>query len=323
MPTWTRTLRKTGITEPDLQAAYGHQRTLVRRFKSEEYLSVRLLLPAHLHPPVIAAVAFMHETDQRVDTGTIDARRHALGEWATATREALSGMSASNTTLRVLSDSVARHPQLQQRVEDFLQGARHEVDYTGFDTEEDLQSYIDGYSLPAFMLLACLLHPAAGPEAAGAFEHRCRDLIEAMQRIDFLDDLAEDAAQGQVGIPGKDLDRHDLSVNDLKTPTNAVRARLAQLVEEQAELAHLRLAVSRQLTGLVPRQTRPFITALLRVQEIRLHAVRRKGGGLADGGARPSPLGLVGLLARQYGAALRARRGAGQAKQHPGDKVTS
>ncbi|MCX4826408.1 squalene/phytoene synthase family protein [Streptomyces sp. NBC_01142] len=306
MPTWTRTLRQAGIAEPDLQAAYGHQRTLVKRFKTEEYWTVRLLLPAHLHPPLIAAVAFMHETDQRIDTGTTDARRRALGEWATATRDVLSGAQTSSTTLQVLGDAVSRQPQLQQRVEDFLQGAHHEVDYAGFDTEDELQTYIDGYSLPAFMLLACLLDPNS--EAADEFEHRCRDLIEAMQRVDFLDDLAEDAAaQGHVGIPGKDLAHHALSVTDLRTPTDAVRARLEQLVEEQAELAHLRLAVSRQLTSLVPRQTRPFITAMLRVQELRLRAVRRKGGCLADGGARPSVPGLLGVLARQYGAALRAR----------------
>lgn len=78
MPTWTGTLRQAGITEPDLQTAYGQQRRRVRQFKVEEYLTVRLPLPAHLHPAVIATVAFMHETDQRIDTGTSHTRRQAL-----------------------------------------------------------------------------------------------------------------------------------------------------------------------------------------------------------------------------------------------------
>ncbi|MFI5864722.1 phytoene/squalene synthase family protein [Streptomyces sp. NPDC051546] len=309
MPTWTRTLRRAGIAGLDLQTAYGLQRALVKRFKTEEYLTVRLLLPTHLHPPVIAAVAFMHETDQRVDTGTREARQQALEEWATATREALRGAPAPGTTLRVLGDAVSRHPQLHQRVEDFLQGARHEVDYAGFDTEGELQAYIDGYSLPAFMLLACLLEPAQNTEGADAraFEDRCRDLIETMQRVDFLDDLAEDAAQGHIGIPGKDLERHAVSVTDLQTPTDTVRERLGQLVEEQSELARRSLASSRDLATVVPPSTRPFITAMLRVQELRLEAVRRKGGGLADGGASPSKPALLGVLAHQYGAALRAR----------------
>ncbi|HJT76116.1 MAG TPA: squalene/phytoene synthase family protein [Gemmataceae bacterium] len=308
MPTWTRTLSRAGITDPDLQAAYGHQRTLVKRFKTEEYLTVRLLLPSDLHPPVIAAVAFMHETDQRIDTGTPDARQQALGEWASATRQVLDGTPASSATLQVLADAVSRHPQLRQRVGDFLRGARHEVDYAGFDTEVELQAYIDAYSLPAFMLLACLLMPAPKEGAdTDAFEDRSRDLIEAMQRVDFLDDLAEDAVHGHIGIPSKDLERHAVSVEELRTPTDAVRERLGKLVEEQSALARRSLDAGQRLTVLASRQTRPFVTALLRVQELRLDAVCKKGGRLADGGASPSKLALLGVLARQYAAALRAR----------------
>ncbi|MFH8257808.1 phytoene/squalene synthase family protein [Streptomyces roseolus] len=308
MPTWTRTLHRAGITDPDLEAAYGRQRTLVKRFKSEEYLTVRLLLPAYLHPPVIAAVAFMHETDQRIDTGTADARQQALEGWATAARGVLDGAPAPSAVLQVLGDAVSRHPQLRERVEAFLDGARHEVRYSGFDTEGELQAYVEGYSLPAFMLLACLLIPTLKDGAdTGAFEDRCRDLIEAMQRVDFLDDLAEDAAHGYIGIPGKDLDRHGLSVGDLRMPTATVRERLGQLVEEQSYLAHRSLAAGRQLTALAPRPARPFVTALLRVQELRLDAVRKKGGGLVDGGASPSKPALLGILAGQYAAALRAR----------------
>lgn len=306
MPRWIRTLRQAGITEPGLTAAYGQQRALVRRFKAEEYLAVRLLLPTRLHPAVIAAAAFMHETDRRIDTGTSDARRKALEEWGTAALKALDGAPATCATLSALGDAAMRHPQLKQRVEAFLQGARHEVDYAGFGTEDELQSYVDGYSLPAFMLLACLLEQENRAEAA-AFESRCRDLIEAMQRVDFLDDLAEDAAQGHVGLPGEELRRHGLSVEGLRAPTEAVRAGLEQLVREQAELAHERLTASRPLVNLVPRHTRPFITAMVQVQELRLRAVRRKGGSLADGGARPALPALLRVLARQYRAARRTR----------------
>ncbi|MGW3917748.1 hypothetical protein ACWEBX_40805, partial [Streptomyces sp. NPDC005070] len=98
MPTWTRTLREAGITEPGLRAAYGKQRTFVRRFRTAEYLTVRLLLPTRLHPPVIAAVAFMHETDERVDTGTRAARNAALESWASATRAVLDGATAPDAT---------------------------------------------------------------------------------------------------------------------------------------------------------------------------------------------------------------------------------
>ncbi|MEU9137251.1 squalene/phytoene synthase family protein [Streptomyces sp. NPDC048404] len=306
MPTWARTLRETGITEPDLRVAYGQQRTFVRRFRAAEYLTVRLLLPARLHPPVIAAVAFMHETDERIDTGTREARGTALESWTSATHAVLDGATTTDATLRALGDAATRHPELRQSVEAFLRGARHEVEYAGFGTEDELQSYVDGYALPAFMLLVCLLERGDATDDE-VFVGRCRDLIEAMQRIDFLDDLAEDAAGGQVGIPGEDLERHGLSVAALRGPTDAVRARLDQLVQEQIELARPRLSASGQLVSLVPPGTRPFVTALLQVQELRLVALSRKGGELADGGARPSVPALLGVLARQYRAVRRTR----------------
>ncbi|MEV6018781.1 squalene/phytoene synthase family protein [Streptomyces sp. NPDC051997] len=306
MPTWTRTLREAGVTEPDLCAAYGQQRRFVRRFRAAEYLTVRLLLPARLHPSVVAAVAFMHETDERIDTGTREARGAALESWASATRAVLDGATAPDATLRALADTAKRHPQLPGYVAAFLRGARHEVDYTGFDTEEGLQSYVDGYSLPAFMLLTCLLEREESADDE-VFVRCCRDLIEAMQRIDFLDDLAEDAVQGRVGIPGKDLERHGLSVEALRSPTDAVRGRLGQLVAEQVEMTRPPLSASERLVDLAAPGTRPFVIALLEVQELRLRAIGRKGGGLVDGAARPSVPALLGVLARQYRAARRIR----------------
>lgn len=92
-----------------------------------------------------------------------------------------------------------------------------------FGSEDELQSYVDQYSLPAFILMACLLQ-LNNPAEAAAFEHRCRDLIEAMQRLDFLDDLAEDAAHRHVGIPLTDLERHGLSVENLASLTDEVRS---------------------------------------------------------------------------------------------------
>ncbi|MGV9451584.1 phytoene/squalene synthase family protein [Streptomyces sp. NPDC003635] len=307
MPTWTRTLRRAGITEPDLHAAYGRQRRRVRRFKPEEYLTVRLLLPAHLHPAVIATVAFMHETDQRIDTGAQDVREQALARWATATLDVLDGTRATDAILMALADTVVRHPQLKPRIEAFLHGARHEVDYAGFATEEELRTYVDTYSLPAFMLMACLLQQAGHAQDV-AFEHRCRDLIESMQRTDFLEDLAEDAQQGHVGIPRQDLGRHGLTVEHLRFPTDDVRSSLTHLVREQVELAQSRLTASRQLIDLVPAQTRPFLRAMLDVQQLRLRAVHRNSGRLADVSTRPALPALLRILAREYRAARRQRQ---------------
>ncbi|MEU6996125.1 squalene/phytoene synthase family protein [Streptomyces sp. NPDC046465] len=313
MPTWKTALRAAGIDRSDLRADYTKQRSLVRAFAQKEYLAVRLLLPTSLHAPVVAAVAFMHSTDERIDTGAINIRRNALAEWAGATTAALNGPARSNdVTLRTLADTVHRHPHVRRRVDAFLHGALLEADYTGFTDERALQAYVDGYSLPAFMLTAGFVAPAPSAADHVAFEAACRALIESMQRLDFLDDLAEDAAGGVVGIPGQDLQRHRLTIDDLAHGTReGVRRSLGGLVEEQADLAQHQLHAAAQLPQLVAPAARPFAAALWQLQDLKLAAVRRKGGGLLDGGAEVPMPAVLKILARQYRAARHHRESSG------------
>ncbi|GAA2333798.1 squalene/phytoene synthase family protein [Streptomyces kunmingensis] len=311
MPTWKKTLRAAGIRRADLHADYSRQRDLVKAFAKKEYLAVRLLLPPALHPPVIAAVAFMHATDELIDTGDAADRKNALAQWAEATRAALGEPAAgTDATLRTLADTVTRHPGLRPRVEAFLTGAHLDVDYTGFRSEEQLQEYVTGYSLPAFMLMAGFVAPACTRGTHGdqaAFEAGCRALIESMQRVDWLDDLAEDAANGVVGVPQQDLDRHQLTVADIAQPTDSTRRSLAELVQEQTALAQDQLRAAGRLPQLVAPATQPFVTALCRLQHLKLAAVRQAGGDLADGGAEVALPAVLRTLIRQYRAASRTR----------------
>ncbi|MCX4682132.1 squalene/phytoene synthase family protein [Streptomyces sp. NBC_01433] len=308
MPTWKNTLRAAGILRPDLCDDYTQQRSLVKEFAKKEYLAVRLLLPAALHPPVIAAVAFMHATDERIDTGAVSDRKHALTEWNAATIAATDGPHPSAiATLRTLADAVQRHPGLRRRIDTFLRGAHLEVDYTGFATEQDLQTYVAGYSLPAFMLTAGFLAPTHPGGDQASFEAACRALIESMQRADFLDDLAEDGAGGVIGIPHQDLARHQLTIADIAPGApHPVRRSLTALVHEQADLAQDQLNASAHLPQLVEPAVRPFVTALWQLQNLKLSAVRNKGGNLVDGGAEAPMPAVLKILASQYWIARRA-----------------
>ncbi|MFJ8828161.1 phytoene/squalene synthase family protein [Streptomyces sp. NPDC102467] len=304
MPTWKKTLRHAGIERADLHVDYTQQRSLVKAFAKKEYLAVRLLLPAALHPPIIAAVAFMHLTDERVDTGEVAHRKNELAEWSAATRAALDGTRPiDNATLRALADTVTRHPRLRPRVEAFLDGAHLEVDYTGFLTEQQLQDYVEGYSLPAFMLMADFVAPTGTHSDQAAFETGCRALIESMQRVDFLDDLAEDAVGGVVGIPQQDLDRHQLTLASIVHPSGEARRALAEIVREQAALAQDQLQAAARLSELVDPSVRPFVTALWQLQSLKLTAVRHAAGGLVDGGAEVPLPAVLRTLGRQYRAA--------------------
>ncbi|MFJ7073661.1 squalene/phytoene synthase family protein [Streptomyces sp. NPDC098781] len=312
MPRWSAALNEAGITDRTLRRAYDAQRELVRKFALHQYLAVRLLLPARLHPSVVAMVAFMHETDDRIDAGDPGARRKALSAWDLQVRAALATAPGPGTSdaalLRTLSDTARRHPQLAAHVRDFLDGAPTEAGWTGFDTESEFQAYIDSYSLPALMLTASLIAPAPDSGADEAFLRGCRALIEAWQRSDFLADLPEDAEQGRIGIADEELVRYGLTFADLRSDPDKCVPALEPLVSAQADLAEAGLRACRGLPDLVEAPYRPFLRALISVQELQLQAVRRKGGALLTDGARPPIAATLRVLARQYLAAKAEQR---------------
>lgn len=311
MPRWSAALAQAGITDPTLRRAYDAQRRGVRKFAPHQYLAARLLLPARLHPPVVAMVAFMHETDERIDVGDPAVRKEALNSWdreVSAALDSVASPSTESTLLQALADTVRRHPHLAARVHDFLDGAPIEAQWTGFDTEADYQAYIDGYSLPALMLTASLIAPTPQAGEDGPFRQGCRALIEAWQRADFLADLSEDAEQGRIGIPREDLARYGLTLQALRGKSEACVPALGRLVDAQADLAESALSACRGLPDLAEAPYRPFLRALVSVQQLQLQAVRRKGGSLLHGGTRPPTASTLGVLARQYQAARREQR---------------
>ncbi|MFE1905983.1 squalene/phytoene synthase family protein [Streptomyces gardneri] len=297
---WKRALDRAGIKEPRLRRDYTEQRHAVRKFATAEYAAARLLLPAALVPHVMAAVAFMHDTDDRIDRGTPDDRAAALTQWGSLVRKAFAEGDSGLPVLRCLVRTAERHPDVRGYVEEFLQGCEREVTWRTIADEDELEQYVREYSLPALMLTACLLAPAdAG--ARTVFTGGCHQLIRAMQRFDFLEDLSEDVRAGRPGVPADAVARHGA---ELTRPTAA----LGRLVAEQADLAGIDLTAAACLTDVVEPSYRPFIQALIGVQRLRLDAVRRAGASVATRSSGPPALAAAALLLRQTAARVRRTR---------------
>lgn len=294
---WGHVLDRAGVLDPAIRREYSAQRKAVRRFAPAEYATARLLLPAQLQPDVVVLVSFMHETDDRIDRGPLTTREAALRQWRHLVEEALVSGRSTLPVLQNLAHAVKRHPALWERITAFLDGAELEVAWEQFGSVKELEEYIAGYSLPALMLSMSLLSPAAEP-ASARFEDGCLALITAMQRLDFLEDLAEDAEEGRIGIPTTTLERYGLAVVDgrLLGPDAAA---VAELVAAEADVAADALACAGQLLPLAARPVHPFLHALLRVQQVRLTAVREAGGTLATRPCGPSAIRCCTILLQE------------------------
>ncbi|MFI9724067.1 phytoene/squalene synthase family protein [Streptomyces sp. NPDC052396] len=298
MHNWDRTLTLAGIGHPSLRADYTRQRDLVAAYRRHAYAAVRLLLPAALVPHVIAATAFMHRTDTLLDRAEDEGVSWA--RWEKEVRAALATGDTTDPELRPLLHTLSVHPALRGPIEDFLTGASLDREFTGFPDEADYQRYVDAYSLPAFMLIASLLlAPDADPLAA---RQLCRAYIDGSQRLDFVNDLAEDLGSGRLTLPVTTLARHGVSREDLERgrDTAGVRSLLRTLLEQ----ARGDLLAARPLVRLAPPANRAFVRAVIELEVRTADAAQAKDVALLGGSARPPVLTALRVLYREY-----ARRG--------------
>ena len=302
---WDRALDAAGLDESRLRDDYGRQREQVARYKREALLAAGLLLPPRLVPHVVAATALMHRTDNLLDSGPVEERKQAYSAWEQEVRDSLAGGGTDDPELRPLLHTVSAHPVLRGRVLDYLASALADLDFTGFDTEADYQRYLDGYSLPAFMVVATLLGPDCdqpdGDQAA--YRAACRTFIDAAQRLDFVNDLAEDLADGRLTIPERTMEQHRVTRADLEQARD--RPTVRALLTDQLDQVDRTLAESRALIGLVPPVHRPMVRCLIRLDELTSTAARADVPALLHRSAAPAKLAAARLLGREY---LRARR---------------
>ncbi|NEW69565.1 squalene/phytoene synthase family protein [Streptomyces rhizosphaericus] len=298
MGLWDRALDAAGVSDPDLREDYTRQRKLVAGYRRSSYLAVRLLLPPPLLPHVIAATAFMHHTDTLLDSGPVAERAGVCAEWVKEVRDGLAGGESADPAVRPLLHTVAAHPGMRGRVEDFLDAAAMELEFTGFATEADYQRYVDAYALPAFMLIAGLI---AGEDPAPDYREACRMYIDGSQRLDFVNDLAEDLADGRLNLVRETLDAHGVTRDGLENArdTTAIRGLLAHLLGEAREC----LSTSWSMVGLAPPEGRPLFRAMIEIELLTTTAATTKGPGLLRAPARPPLPATARVL-------LRERRGA-------------
>ncbi|WP_246204160.1 squalene/phytoene synthase family protein, partial [Streptomyces tailanensis] len=270
---------------------YGSQRDLVRRFRRAPYLAARLLLPRPVLPHVVAATALMHHRDNVLDTGSKPQRAAAWASWEQRVRNGLKAGVSDDPLIRTLLHTVGAYPRLRGVVEEYLSTATAELEFVGFATEADYQDYVDAYSLPAFMLVASLL----GPENDdGRFRAGCRALIDGSQRLDFVNDLAEDVREGRLGIPAEVLKRFSVTVEELATGHESPGVR--QLVHHQIEAARAALRTARVLPSLVDAPNRALVGALIEIELLTAQAAHARGAGLLRGSVAPPPVGTVRVL---------------------------
>lgn len=232
-----------------LAASYEYCRGLHRTHGRSYYLATRLL-PGWKRRHVHALYGFTRYTDDIVDggggpAGTDAARR--LGAWEERVAAVLDGAPAgADPILPALAHTVAVFGIDRDDLRAFLRSMRMDLTIGGYRDYPALCGYMEGSAaVIGLMMLPVLLAERTGPvpaERLAALREPARQLGLGFQLTNFIRDVREDLARDRVYLPQDDLDRFDVTRDDLAAPVAGPDLRRLVAYEIDRARAHYRAA---------------------------------------------------------------------------------
>ncbi|HEY2631334.1 MAG TPA: squalene/phytoene synthase family protein [Solirubrobacteraceae bacterium] len=187
--------------------AYDHCEATTRMAAANFYYGIRLL-PREKRRAMCAVYAFARRVDD-IGDGQI-AAGEKLG-LLKAAEGALSGLTTSSMdpVVAALADARERFGLPVRALEDLIEGVRMDVRGTRYEDFDELLGYCRRVAGSIGLLCLAIFGARQGERERGLAD----DLGVAMQLTNILRDISEDAANGRVYVPRKELVRYHLSTD--------------------------------------------------------------------------------------------------------------
>jgi phytoene synthase len=249
------------------EASYRHC-ARVARIRARNFYYSFLLLPPEKRRAICAVYAFMRECDDLSDAP--GASRERLEAWQRALEEALAGRVPGHPVWPAFVDTARKYRIPGDYFFAMIQGVASDFEPRAIRTFDDLYAYC---YLVASVVGMTITH------IYGFEDPKALDLAEkcgvAFQLTNILRDIKEDAAAGRVYLPGEDLRRFGVRLEDLQA--NAARPELRALIEFEAGRAQRYYAESQPLVDLVHEDSRAALWALMEIYRRLLARIAGRG----------------------------------------------
>lgn len=219
-----------------LEEAYDLCEVITRQHSASFYFSSGLL-PTEKRRAVRALYAFCRASDELVDAAIPraeelrGARLHALECWQDELSRPIE--EQTNPILMAWADTRERYNIPVRYSIDLLDGMRMDLEQASYETFDDLW----GYCYRAASVVGINSMYITGYENRPESFRKAELLGVALQLTNILRDVGEDIERGRIYLPLEDLDRFDVTVDDLEAGriTDGYRA----LMRYQIERTHL------------------------------------------------------------------------------------
>jgi phytoene synthase len=257
-----------------LADSYDHCRALARKTARNFYYSF-LTLPRDRLRAMCVLYAFMRVTDDLGDSDQpANVRKAGLSRWRESLTRACETGACDHPVLPALVDVVRTYRVPNRYLFDVIAGVEMDLEPVRFETFERLADYC--YHVAGAVGLACIhlwgFHDERALPAA-------IDCGTAFQLTNILRDLSEDAARGRVYLPREDLDRFQLTAEELAGRNRngeARNERFEELMKFEVARAREYYARARTLSDYLDPPGRPILEAMLRIYGGLLDEIERR-----------------------------------------------
>jgi len=229
------------------------------------------LLPEEARRHATALNGFAVWTDALADDSEPGVRQQALARWCADTLAEVRAGHSDHPLRRAFVHTMRRAELDVAVLEEFLDATRADsAAPPGFVTVADQRRYLRGVAGTISELMTPLLGPRTGDAV------RLMSLLgEVCQLGDILADFPIDLAAGRCYLPGEDLDRLGLDLEDLRSGRR--RDALDELIAVQAARGRALLEEAAPVAGMVEASCQPFMHAMVLGTEAHLGEVERLG----------------------------------------------
>jgi phytoene synthase len=239
-----------------VEEAYAFCRAVARAEARNFYYGF-VLLPPERRAGIYAAYAFSRRADDSVDEGGSTERRVAAVAGLRRDLDAcVAGTApADDPVLVALSDTIRRFAIPRRHLDALIDGVEMDITVDRYADFPALKVYCDRVA-GAVGLVSLHIFGFRDPAAPG----HAADLGVALQIVNIMRDVAEDAARGRIYLPADEMAAHGVTEQDLITgrATHGFRA----LMERQGDRAREYFAAGERLLPLLDRRSRMCVAML-------------------------------------------------------------
>lgn len=272
--------------------AYAHCREIARTEARNFYYGFRLL-DSRRRDAIHAVYAFSRRVDDSVDGAEpLDWKLAELTRRRAELAACVAGAPSAGDPISVALSAAIREFHIPPaRLHEIVDGVEMDLTVDRYESFDDLLPYCDRVA-GAVGVVSLHIFGFDDPAAVGHAE----DLGVAMQLVNIMRDVSEDAQRGRIYLPLADLRAHGVAEADLlaERPTTGFRA----LMRAEGARAHAYFDRGNRLLPLLDRRSRMCVATMAGLYEAILVEIERRDYDVLAGRIGLSSQRKLGLMAR-------------------------